>query len=40
MITDPANPNGLEGQAAARQQEILETQQKRAEALKKQQKAR
>ena len=35
MITDPANPNGLEGQAAKRQEEIKATQQKRAEALKK-----
>jgi sialate O-acetylesterase len=40
MITDPANPNGLEAQAAARQKEIHQTQQKRAEALKKQQEAK
>jgi len=40
MITDPANPNGLEAQAAARQKEIHQTQQKRAEALKNQQEAK
>jgi sialate O-acetylesterase len=35
MITDPANPNGIEGQAAKRQEEIKATQQKRQEELKK-----
>lgn len=40
MITDPANPNGLEAMASARQKEIQETQQKRAEGLKKQQEAK
>lgn len=35
QITDPANPLGLEAQAAKRQAEIQATQQKRAAALKK-----
>lgn len=34
MITDPANPAGLEGQAAKRQEEIRALQTKRAEAIK------
>jgi sialate O-acetylesterase len=36
MITDNANPNGLEAQAAKRQEEIKAVQQRRAEAMKKQ----
>lgn len=36
MITDNANPNGLEAQAAKRQAEIKAAQQRRAEAMKKQ----
>ena len=35
MITDPANPNGIEAQAAKRQEEIKATQKKRQEELKK-----
>jgi sialate O-acetylesterase len=35
MITDPANPNGIEAQAARRQEEIKTTQQKRQQELKK-----
>jgi sialate O-acetylesterase len=35
MITDPANPNGIEAQAAKRQEEIKATQQKRQQELKK-----
>ncbi len=35
MITNPANPNGIEGQAAKRQEEIKATQKKRQEDLKK-----
>ena len=35
MITDPANPNGIEAQAAKRQEEIKATLQKRQEELKK-----
>ena len=35
MITDPANPNGIEGQAAKRQEEIKATLKKRQEELKK-----
>jgi sialate O-acetylesterase len=35
MITDPANPNGIDAQAAKRQEEIKATQQKRQQELKK-----
>lgn len=35
MITDPANPNGIEAQAAKRQEEIKATPKKRQEELKK-----
>jgi hypothetical protein len=34
MITDNANPNGLEAQAAKRQEEIKAAMQRRAEAAK------